>query len=114
MKNQDMFFVAAALISTFSFSTFSSSAHACGPEVAQFIADVGEVTPLADGACEFKIDLDLRKPHHQFSPMLTCPLDIDLLSTYPVRQAVCSHVKGDQVSGVLVKQTTESDHLILE
>ncbi|MBN8540886.1 MAG: hypothetical protein J0L82_10910 [Deltaproteobacteria bacterium] len=101
------FLLAAILVS-------SSPALACGPEVAQFIADVGQVTPLAGGACEFKIDLDLRKPHHQFSPMFTCPLDIDLLSTYPVRQETCTVQQGEQVSGVLVKLTSEADHLILE
>lgn len=104
----------AAAFSMFFVSTFSTPAHACGPEVAQFIADVGPVTTLANGACEFKIDLDLRKPHHQFSPIFTCPLDIDLLGTYQVRQETCSYEEGDQVSGVLVKMTPESDHLILE
>lgn len=104
----------AAAFSMFFVSTFSASALACGPEVAQFIADVGPVTTLANGACEFKIDLDLRKPNHQFSPMLTCPLDIDLLGTYPVRQDVCTVQKGDEISGVLVKMTTDADHLILE
>ncbi|MDZ4085049.1 MAG: hypothetical protein U1E10_19055 [Bdellovibrionales bacterium] len=104
----------AAAFSMFFISTFSAPAHACGPEVAQFIADVGPVTTLSNGACEFKIDLDLRKPRHQFSPMFTCPLDIDLLGTYPVRQDVCTVQKGDEISGVLVKMTPESDHLILE
>jgi hypothetical protein len=104
MKN---FLMAAILMS-------SSPALACGPEVAQFIADVGQVTPLAGGGCEFKIEIDLRKPNHQFSPILTCPLDIDLLSTYPVRQETCTVQQGAQVSGVLLKLTSDADHLVLE
>ncbi len=73
----------AVLASAMLISASSVPALACGPEVAQFIASAGKVTPLANGACEFKIDIDLRKPQHQFSPMYTCPLDIDLLSSYP-------------------------------
>jgi hypothetical protein len=104
MKN---FLMAAILMS-------SSPALACGPEVAQFIADVGQVTPLVGGGCEFKVEMDLRKPNHQFSPMFTCPLDIDLLSTYPVRQETCTVKQGEQVSGVLIKLTSDADHLVLE
>lgn len=106
--------MAAAAFSMFFVSILTASAQACGPEVAQFIANVGPVTPLTNGACEFKIDLDLRKPTHQFSPMFTCPLDIDVLSSYPVRQAQCSYSQGDVVSGVLWKMTSDSDHLVLE
>jgi len=104
MKN---LLIAAVLVS-------SSPALACGPEVAQFIADVGQVTSLENGGCEFKIEIDLRKPHHQFSPMFTCPLDIDLLSAYPVRQETCTVHQGATVSGVLFKLNSDADHLVLE
>lgn len=92
----------------------SAAALACGPQVAQFTAEVGPITTLENGACEFLIAIDLRKPIHRFDPMMTCPLDIDLIGQYPVRQEKCSFKKGDEISGVIVKMTTEADHLILE
>ncbi len=104
----------AVLASAMLLSASSVPALACGPEVAQFIASVGKVTPLANGACEFKIDLDLRKPQHQFSPMYTCPLDIDLLSSFPVRQDHCTYQQGDTVSGVLWKMSPDAEYLELE
>lgn len=92
----------------------SSSALACGPLVAQFISEVGEVRHFANGSCEFLVAIDLRKPGQQFSPMPQCPLDIDLLSSHPVRQSKCWAVEGQTISGVLVKMTPDAEFLELE